>query len=719
MAAPAPATDTPVSRPTPDGVDPASAMTTPVPGTSPADPAHPTGPLTPEEIADRLVPSDVQLSPDGQRVLFTVAAGGKAGEHPESTVWIAGAGAEPRPFSAGTARDAHPRWSPDGTRVAFTSDRIERGESRLFLIHAGGGEARPLGDLQGELAAPLWSPDGRSVAVLRKEPVPADEKTKQEARDDTVVAGEGLLPNRLWIIDAVGGKARQVTFGQRQVWSIAWTPDGQQLVTLTTESADLDTVFAPGDLWRVPATGGVPRHVARFPVLPGDPVVVDMPNGPVVAVRANAHRADPSDSVWTVPLAGGEPAKALPEMCGVVEHLLPAPGHPGEVVIRMVEGTHAAVYRFALATAELTPITPADRHGRGTVVGAPSFSADGETIALVWSDGDTPDEVWLGTPGGEAKAMTTFGTPFRGRLGRVETVRWPSDDGVEIEGMLVYPVDHRPGQRVPLVVEIHGGPSWQWEEGTMLSWHDWAQMLAGRGYATLAPNPRGSTGYGSAFQNLLQDDVGGGEARDLTSGARAMVERGIADPDRLGIGGWSWGGYLTAWTITQTTMFRAAVMGAGLANMVSDHGQNDIPSMNDWIFPGHPYDHLDHYWQASPIRHIDRVTTPTLILHGAGDDRVHPAQAMEYHRALKTRGVPVEFVRYPREGHGIKERLHQIDLMNRIITWYDRWLAPGASAASDGSRAMVPGDTAASPVLAPGGDVVIGDPAMINGTGAS
>ncbi|MEJ7762976.1 MAG: S9 family peptidase [Thermomicrobiales bacterium] len=678
----------------------------------------PIGPITPEEIADRLVPSDAQLSPDGGRVLFTVAPGGRAGEHQESTIWIAGEASEPRPFSAGTAHDAHPRWSPDGQRVAFISDRIERGESRLFLIHAGGGEARPLGDLQGEMAPPVWSPDGRWIAILVKEPIPAAEKARHEARDDADLAGAGLRPNRLWVVDATGGKARQLTFGQRQVWSVAWTPDDQHIVTLTTGSADPDTVFAPGDLWRIPATGGVPHFVARFPVLPGDPVVVDMPGGPVVAIRANAHRADPSDSVWTVPLAGGEPVKALPDMRGVVEHIAAAPGHPGEVVVRIVEGTHAAVYRLALASGELTPITPADRHGRGTVVGAPSLSADGKTIALVWSDGDTPDEVWLGTPGGAARALTTFGTPFRGRLGRVETVHWPSDDGVEIEGMLVLPAGHRPDQRVPLIVEIHGGPSWQWEERTMLSWHDWAQMLAGRGYASLAPNPRGSTGYGSAFQTLLQDDVGGGEARDLISGARAMVERGIADPDRLGVGGWSWGGYLTAWTITQTTMFRAAVMGAGLANMVSDHGQNDIPSMNDWIFPGHAYDHLDHYWQASPIRHIDRVTTPTLILHGAGDDRVHPAQAMEYHRALKTRGVPVEFVRYPREGHGIKERLHQIDLMGRIIAWYDRWLVPGASPAGDGPRAMAPGDAAASPAPA-SGDVAIGDPAMVNGTGAS
>ena len=188
----------------------------------------------------------------------------------------------------------------------------------------------------------------------------------------------------------------------------------------------------------------------------------------------------------------------------------------------------------------------------------------------------------------------------------------------------------------------------------MLNWHDWAQMLASRGYAVLLPNPRGSTGYGRELQRLLQDDVGGGESRDLVAGALAMVERGIADPNRLGIAGWSWGGYLTAWTITQTTMFRAAVMGAGLANMVSDHGQGDIPSANLLYYPGHPYDHMEHYWKSSPIRYVAAVRTPTLILHGEEDARVHPAQSMEYFRALKILGVPVRFVRYPREKHGIR-----------------------------------------------------------------
>ena len=282
-------------------------------------------------------------------------------------------------------------------------------------------------------------------------------------------------------------------------------------------------------------------------------------------------------------------------------------------------------------------------------------------------------EVYLADVSGEAQAVTSFGASFAGRLQPTEVVTWISDDGVEIEGLLTYPRGYREGERYPLLVEIHGGPSWQWEDRVMLDWHDWAQMLASRGYAVLLPNPRGSTAYGDEFQRLLQDDVGGGESRDLVAGAKAMVERGIADPDRLAIGGWSWGGYLTAWTITQTPIFKAAVMGAGLANMISDHGQGDIPSMNLLLYPGHPYEHLDAYWDASPIRHITAVQTPTLILHGDADDRVHPAQGMEYFRALKIRGVPVRFVRYPREGHSIDERAHQVDLMRRILDWLARY----------------------------------------------
>lgn len=337
-----------------------------------------------------------------------------------------------------------------------------------------------------------------------------------------------------------------------------------------------------------------------------------------------------------------------------------------------VDRVHCGLYLLGGENDKAAPATPAPLAGRGSVEAA-SFSGDGSRVALIWSDSATPEEVWLGDADGELKPVTTFGERFVGRLHPGEVVRWTSTDGVEIEGILILPSGVA-GERAPLVVEIHGGPSWQWEDRVMLNWHDWAQMLAGMGIAVLLPNPRGSTGYGAEFQARLQDDVGGGEAQDLISGAQAMVERGIADQDRLGIGGWSWGGYLTARVVTQTGMFAAAVMGAGLSNMISDHGTGDIPKANLLYYPGHPYEHMDHYWASSPIREARNVTTPTLILHGDQDARVHPAQGAEFFRALKVLGVPVEFIRYPREGHGINERLHQVDLMRRVAGWYRRWL---------------------------------------------
>ena len=654
---------------------PATATNAP-PDSVPAAEPITNGVLSPEELADRRVPGDPRLSPDGRAVLFTVAPKGKTGEHAEQQIWMSRDAQPARPLTAVNAVNSEPRWSPDGSRVAFLSDREDRGDDnlRLYLLPMNGGEARALGDLRGALSMPSWSPDGRTIALLRKDPETPEAKQRKDDRDDPIVVDEQARHTRLWAIDIDTGQARCLTFGSRQVWSYTWTRDGTRLAILTTASPDVNTIYDAGGLWLVPLAGGLPHRVATFPVLPGDPLAVETADEPAIAVRANAHRADPSDSVWIVPISGGEPRNLLPDYPGVVEELVPIREAPGRVGLRMVEGTHGMAYTLDLAAGAVTPATPVGKHGQGSVVRGPSFSEDGARLAMVWSDGSTPEEVYVATAGGEGTAVTSFGESFVGRLQPVEAVRWTSDDGVEIEGLLTYPAGYEAGRRYPLIVEIHGGPSWQWEDRVFLDWHDWAQLLASRGYAVLAPNPRGSTGYGAAFQKLLQDDVGGGESRDLISGARAMDERGIADPDRLGIGGWSWGGYLTAWTITRTDLFKAAVMGAGLANMVSDHGQNDIPAMNLWLYPGQPYDHLDAYWQSSPIRHITNVTTPTLILHGDADDRVHPAQGMEYYRALKTRGVPVQFVRYPREPHGFKERAHQIDLMRRVVEWFDQWL---------------------------------------------
>lgn len=645
-------------------------------------------PLVPEELTDRIVPFDPRISPDGARVVFVAAPVGRKGKRTRQALWIAGENTPARQFSAGTSDDKSPRWSPDGSRILFASDRLKPGEDedRLFVLPIDGGEALPLGDLKGELSQADWSPDGRYIAVLRRDPEPDDRKARKKERDDAVVVEEDPRFTRLWVIDAESGRARCLTTGNREIRSIGWGTDSQSLLAISTDAVEYDAVLGPSDLWQIPLSGGLPRRIAHFRTTGSTPVEVDTLNGPVIVVHADGHRDDPGESVWVVPASGGEPRNLLPGLHGNVGEIAPMPGRPGAVAARIIERTHGRLYAVDVDSGELIPLTPPDLGRTGSIVHGVTFSATGDRLAAIWTDATTPEEVFLADAVGTATPVTEFGRAFAGRLQPVEHVSWVSDDGVEVEGLLTYPAGYEPGQRYPLIVEIHGGPSWQWEDRVMLDWHDWAQMLASHGYAVLMPNPRGSTAYGREFQRLLQDDVGGGESRDLITGAQAMVERGLADPERLGIGGWSWGGYLTAWTITQTTIFRAAVMGAGLANMISDHGQDDIPSANLLYYPGHPYEHMEAYWSSSPIRYVSRVRTPTLILHGDEDARVHPAQGMEYFRALKVLGVPVRFVRYPREKHGFEERAHQIDLMNRIVDWFDRYLKAPASASKNGAR---------------------------------
>ncbi|MGE3799301.1 MAG: prolyl oligopeptidase family serine peptidase [Thermomicrobiales bacterium] len=642
--------------------------------------------LTPEELADRLIPSSPRISPDGKQAAFVVAPAGQKDEQETSAIWIAAGHESARQLTAGTACDRAPRWSPDGRQMLFLSNRDakdkdkDKEDSQIYLLPMHGGEACRFSQIAGELSQPAWSPDGESIAVLRRDPEPDEVKARRKERDDAVVVEEDPRFARLWLVDVASEQSRILSVGEREVRCFCWLPDGSAIVAVTTDDIGHDATIGESDLWLVPVDGSGVRLISHMARTGESPQAIETSDGVVIALVADGFRDHPEDSIWIVPLAGGESQNLLPDFDGIVESIVPRPGRPGTLVARVVERTHGRLYEVDVSTGIMTQVTPPSLQERGSIISGPSIAADGSSVALIWSDGTTPEEVCIGALNGDVSVVTSFGVSFAGRLQPVEHVRWLSDDGVEIEGLLTYPIGYVPGQRYPLVVEIHGGPSWQWEDRVMLDWHDWAQLLASRGFAVLMPNPRGSTGYGDAFQKLLQDDVGGGESRDLVAGALSMVERGIADRDRLGIAGWSWGGYLTAWTITQTDIFRAAVMGAGLSNMISDHGQGDIPTANLLYYPGQPYHEMEHYWASSPIRYVANVKTPTLIVHGDEDARVHPAQGMEFFRALKVLGVPVRFVRYPREKHGFVERAHQIDLMNRILDWFERYLKPDAGA---------------------------------------
>lgn len=629
------------------------------------------GTLLPEELADRLVPAQAAISPDGRYVACVVACGSQKETGKRSAIWCSKNGELATVFTSGTEMDTEPAWSPDSQSLAFLSDRAEQGKQQLYVIRAAGGEAQPLGHLAGALSQVKWSPDGESIALLRRDEMPPAEVKQQLEGFDQVVVDASPRYNRLWIVSGAG-EARQLTFGDHEIRSWDWSTDGQTIFAIRTVETGFDAVERNAAIVALPVSGGLARPIATSPVCPHYLTVAGTPDGDVIAVSGHQGRVEPAATIWTVPATGGELRNCLPGCLCSVQRIFKISGANSEVGAIIARGLHSAASIVNICTGEIQLSTTAAFQENGATHSA-ACAAPGHRFALIWADGDQPEELYLAKQDEAPVRLTDFGKQFANRLQLVEEVFWLSD-GIEIQGLLTLPAGYEPGRSFPLVLEVHGGPSSNWSDSCFLNWHDWAQMLASNGIAVLAPNPRGSTGRGSDFERLLQDDVGGGESRDLIAGAAAMVARGLADPARLGIAGWSWGGYLTAYTITQTTMFRAAFMGAGLSNMISDHGQSDIPAANLRYFPGLPYGHWEQYWQSSPLRHINNIQTPLLIAHGDSDARVQPAQSVEMHQALKALGVPVEFVRYPHEKHSFVERSHQIDLMERITAWFRRWL---------------------------------------------
>lgn len=306
------------------------------------------------------------------------------------------------------------------------------------------------------------------------------------------------------------------------------------------------------------------------------------------------------------------------------------------------------------------------------------------TVAVVRSAGDQPWEVWAGQgqEGHNGKAIaiqqiSAHQEQLAGiSFGKQEPFYWTAGDGLELDGILIRPVEETEAYPLPMVVLVHGGPYGRWGQEFHLDALDWGQWLALAGYAVLMPNPRGGFGHGEQFAAAARGAVGQADYQDVIAAVDAAIDRGIADPERLGIGGWSQGGFMSAWAVTQTGRFKAAVMGAG----VSDWGMmvmtSDMPDFEQELGESAPWDGETQrrHLELSPITFARHVTTPVLILHGEKDARVPLSQAIGFHRALRKHGVPVEFVVYPREPHGVAERAHQIDILKRVRRWYDRWL---------------------------------------------
>jgi dipeptidyl aminopeptidase/acylaminoacyl peptidase len=608
--------------------------------------------LKPEQTLNRRPISELRFSPDGNRVAFTVSEPPK-GANRSRHIWILDVRTrEVRQFTNSAKSEFAPRWSPDGRRLAFLSDREEA--SQIYLMPTDGGEAIRLTEGKNAVRAFEWSPDGKQISLLAPEPKTEAEEKREKDKDDARVVDRDDKRNRLWLIDVETKKIRQLTAGSWEIGDAKWAPQGDRLVVSTTDHPEVDQETKR--IFSVMASDGQMKLIAA-PRGPFGQLNISPDGNSVAYLGARVDGPSPHD-LYLQLLTGG-PARNLT----AVSIDRPIAGFAwradGSILALAVNGFHTQFYI-------ITPDGKAEAQSQ-QVVNPGSFDAALKTIAFAGETAIEAPEVWLSTQPAVAESATHFNESWKQiPLVGPEFLRYKSFDGTEIEAALLKPAGYQTGTKVPLVVIIHGGPTSRWAD----SFQSWGQLLAARGYAVLYPNVRGSTGYGHRFVEMNRADWGGGDFKDVMAGVDFLITRGIADPDRLGIAGWSYGGYMASWAITQTNRFKAAMSGAGLSDLASEFGTEDGSTYDEWFF-GTPYEKPQGFINSSPITFIKHARTPTLILQGETDVIDPIGQSQQLYRGLKRYGVETDFVVYPREGHGFREEKHQVDVLNRIVNWFE------------------------------------------------
>jgi dipeptidyl aminopeptidase/acylaminoacyl peptidase len=643
--------------------------------------------LTVDDLLGLEQVGDAQLHPREPLVAYTVAA--LVTEHKQSKaasrIWLArtDGAAAPRPLTAEGTRAQSPRWSPDGSRLAFLGTRESRSDpddsgvdaDQLFQLDGSWGEARRLTDCPGGVSGFAWLPDGAGLLLLVVDAPPEDGHARHERGQDMHVYEQHHRFTRIWRYDLATEQLELLSRAGAQVYELAVSPDGRDIVALVADEpygwawyrarlallgpdGTFQTIHTSRKQYTFPDWSPGGQQVAVITCtfsdqgMTGGDVLVMRRDGSDARLVTEGHPRSYLSAVWE---ADGERL-----FCAALEDGEAQLGYltlDGAFDIRWRErkGIHG-IYRAGGA------LRPDPRGILALGLATPTEPADVWTVDL-----STPQLDWT--------RHTDHNPTIRERtLTPTETLHWRAPDGLTIQGLLVRPADHAGGP-LPLIVQIHGGPTslWSYDFPGARSM-GWVQLLAAAGYAVLLPNPRGSMGFGTTYAEANIGDMGGRDWGDILAGVDYCIAHGIADPERLGVCGWSYGGYLTAWAVTQTDRFKAAVAGASITNWISFHGVSTIPDFDANFYQADPFGWDGHYGQFSPMAHVRNTRTPTLFLHGERDPICPLGQAHEMWRALKELGVTTELVVYPREGHGIREREHARDVLERAVGWLTRYV---------------------------------------------
>jgi dipeptidyl aminopeptidase/acylaminoacyl peptidase len=609
---------------------------------------HAQNAMTPAQALDFRRVSDLHLSPDGSKLLYVVSSY-RWDWQPH--LWLMDvATGNAREMTPTKKSERLPQWSPDGKMLAFLSNRD--GKNQVYTAHADGSDASAVTGRKYGVTNFHWSPDGSSIAYLAKDDsAPASDIGPQVADRESDLS-------RLWVTEPVSGMTRRVGKTGYRIADFQWANPSQILVVATDEPRVEEYNNA---IYSVSVSDGAIKLVSRPPQPFGS--LLTSPDGKQFAVRSTrANGPDPRDLfVGTIGRDDLRDISSPPDR-SVAEVKW---RDQSAIWARVVDGFHNRIWRFSARSAPV-------RIDLALSVDSFDVSRDG-VLAYAGGDFDHLPEIYLRAKDGRIRQLTHLQEDWGGFHLASTAIFWTkSFDGTPIESALMKPSTPRPGEKLPLVMHVHGGPSGNFSAG--YGWETaWAQLLVAHGYAVLLVNPRGSNGYSEDFVKANRGDWGGGDYKDLIAVLDHVLEQGETDPNRLGIGGWSYGGEMSEWAITQTGRFKAAVAGAGVFDQQAEFETEDGPMDELWYF-GTPWEHPDVFARNSPATYIGNAHTPTLIFDGEEDASNPVGQSKGLYRALKHLGVETEMVLYPGEGHSPRNGSYNIDMFERILDWYDRFL---------------------------------------------
>jgi dipeptidyl aminopeptidase/acylaminoacyl peptidase len=615
--------------------------------------------LTPEASLNLHSISDLQFSPDGSRVAFVVAEPPK-GERRARHIWLyeKESGAV-RQFTFSAKDESSPRWSPDGKQLAFLSNRDD--QQQIYVMHADGGEAAAVTKGKRSVHSFAWSPDGKQIAYLAPDAKSAGEEKKEKDKDDARVVDKNDKQPRLWLLTLATNEAKALTDTKWEVSDLAWLKTGDRLVVSATDHPESDQ-----ETHRIFSISiqDSSRRLIFAPHGPFHELQVSPDGATVSYVGSRVDGPSPHDLMLldidkraTRNLTGASLDRAISEYRWMKD---------GSMLALYSDGFRNRLVGFSPEGMSKDPANPPASN-----VNAFAVSGAGDVV-FAGQSATMPPELWLWDQKNSPRQVSHLNDSWKQfTLSAPEFYKYKSFDGLEIEAALLKPAGAEGKSKLPLIALIHGGPTGNWQDSIEV----WGQLLAARGYAVFYPNIRGSDGYGQKFIEMNRGDWGGADFKDVMWGVKDLIDRGIADPTKLGIGGWSYGGYMAEWAITQTNDFKAAVSGAGLSNLISEYGSEEHPSYDEWFY-GVPYESVSlvKFLNSSPFTQLKNAKTPTLILQGETDTTDPPDQSQELYRGLKHYGVETELVMYPREPHGFREEKHLLDRLNRILAWYDAHL---------------------------------------------